>query len=277
MSALPGRALILVENLSVPFDRRVWQECHDPRATPAGRSTSSARWARSGTPRPTSSSTASRIHRYPLEAATGGPQGYLKEYGTALWHTHPAGRASRSARRSTWSTCATRRTCCSSSALRAEGAAAPGSSSTSTTSCPSSTSRASAAKQGLALPGDAPARVAAPTAPRTSSSPPTRATAPSPSGRGRVPVEDVFVVRSAPGRRAVPLRCRRAGAGARQGAPALLPRRHGPAGRRRLRDARARRRCATSAATTGTRSSSAPATRSTTSSRCPSASGSTTA
>ena len=23
----PGRALILVENLSVPFDRRVWQEC----------------------------------------------------------------------------------------------------------------------------------------------------------------------------------------------------------------------------------------------------------
>ncbi|MEV4899274.1 glycosyltransferase family 4 protein, partial [Nonomuraea sp. NPDC055795] len=27
------------------------------------------------------------IHRYPLTAATGGPKGYLKEYGTALWHT----------------------------------------------------------------------------------------------------------------------------------------------------------------------------------------------
>jgi glycosyltransferase involved in cell wall biosynthesis len=28
-----------------------------------------------------------RIHRYPLEAATGGPAGYVREYGTALWST----------------------------------------------------------------------------------------------------------------------------------------------------------------------------------------------
>jgi hypothetical protein len=28
-----------------------------------------------------------RIHRYPLNAATGGPRGYLREYGTALWRT----------------------------------------------------------------------------------------------------------------------------------------------------------------------------------------------
>ena len=28
-----------------------------------------------------------RIHRYPLNRATGGPAGYLREYGTALWHT----------------------------------------------------------------------------------------------------------------------------------------------------------------------------------------------
>jgi glycosyltransferase involved in cell wall biosynthesis len=28
-----------------------------------------------------------RIHRYPLVAATGGPAGYVREYGTALWHT----------------------------------------------------------------------------------------------------------------------------------------------------------------------------------------------
>ncbi len=27
------------------------------------------------------------IHRYPLRAATGGPAGYLREYGSALWHT----------------------------------------------------------------------------------------------------------------------------------------------------------------------------------------------
>lgn len=27
------------------------------------------------------------IHRYPLRAATGGPAGYLREYGAALWHT----------------------------------------------------------------------------------------------------------------------------------------------------------------------------------------------
>jgi glycosyltransferase involved in cell wall biosynthesis len=28
-----------------------------------------------------------RINRYPLRPATGGPAGYLREYGTALWHT----------------------------------------------------------------------------------------------------------------------------------------------------------------------------------------------
>ncbi|HEY2949067.1 MAG TPA: glycosyltransferase family 4 protein, partial [Micromonosporaceae bacterium] len=29
-----------------------------------------------------------KIHRYPLRSATGGPLGYLKEYGSALWHTY---------------------------------------------------------------------------------------------------------------------------------------------------------------------------------------------
>ena len=28
-----------------------------------------------------------RIHRYPLTAATGGPAGYVREYGVALWRT----------------------------------------------------------------------------------------------------------------------------------------------------------------------------------------------
>ncbi|MFI6644920.1 glycosyltransferase family 4 protein [Streptomyces sp. NPDC050504] len=79
-------ALVLVENLSVPFDRRVWQECTTLR---------DAGWTvhvicPRGTKRDTELETeidGVRIHRYPLSAATGGPSGYLKEYGSALWHT----------------------------------------------------------------------------------------------------------------------------------------------------------------------------------------------
>ncbi|MEW2529857.1 glycosyltransferase family 4 protein [Streptomyces sp. NPDC047071] len=80
------RALILVENLSVPFDRRVWQECTTLR---------DAGWevhviCPRGTKRDTELEAeidGVRIHRYPLRAATGGPAGYLREYGSALWHT----------------------------------------------------------------------------------------------------------------------------------------------------------------------------------------------
>jgi len=84
---LPGnRALILVENLSVPFDRRVWQECTTLR---------DAGWevhviCPQGTKRDTEPYAVIdevRIHRYPLKAATGGPAGYVREYGSALWHT----------------------------------------------------------------------------------------------------------------------------------------------------------------------------------------------
>jgi glycosyltransferase involved in cell wall biosynthesis len=83
---LPGKALILVENLSVPFDRRVWQESTTLR---------DAGWevhviCPQGTKRdrePYVELDGVRIHRYPLTAATGGPRGYVKEYGTALWHT----------------------------------------------------------------------------------------------------------------------------------------------------------------------------------------------
>ncbi|MFG2142845.1 glycosyltransferase family 4 protein [Streptomyces sp. NPDC048696] len=83
----PGRtALILVENLSVPFDRRVWQECTTLR---------DAGWTvhvicPQGSKRDTEPEAVVdgvRIHRYPLRAATGGPAGYLREYGSALWHT----------------------------------------------------------------------------------------------------------------------------------------------------------------------------------------------
>jgi glycosyltransferase involved in cell wall biosynthesis len=79
-------ALILVENLSVPFDRRVWQESLALRQ---------AGWEVSvicpqGTKRDTETYAeieGVRIYRYPLKAAAGGPLGYLQEYGTALWHT----------------------------------------------------------------------------------------------------------------------------------------------------------------------------------------------
>ncbi len=80
------RALILVENLSVPFDRRVWQESTALR---------DAGWevhviCPQGTKRDTEAEAeidGVRIHRYPLRPATGGPLGYAREYGLALWHT----------------------------------------------------------------------------------------------------------------------------------------------------------------------------------------------
>jgi glycosyltransferase involved in cell wall biosynthesis len=80
------RVLVLVENLSVPFDRRVWQECRA--LTEAGYQVEVI--CPRGTKRDTelfSEIDGVRIHRYPLNAATGGPRGYLREYGTALWRT----------------------------------------------------------------------------------------------------------------------------------------------------------------------------------------------
>ncbi|MEV7009740.1 glycosyltransferase family 4 protein [Streptosporangium sp. NPDC051022] len=83
---MAGKALILVENLSVPFDRRVWQESTTLR---------DAGWeVHVICPRGTTRDTEPyveidgvRIHRYPLRAATGGPLGYVQEYSAALWHT----------------------------------------------------------------------------------------------------------------------------------------------------------------------------------------------
>lgn len=83
---LPGRALIFVENLSVPFDRRVWQECRALReagyevAVICPQGTSQDR-------EPYALIDGVEIHRYPLSAATGGWTGYLREYGAALWHS----------------------------------------------------------------------------------------------------------------------------------------------------------------------------------------------
>lgn len=80
------RVVVLVENLSVPFDRRVWQECQALR---------DAGWAvevicPQGETRDTEREVVVdevRIHRYPLQAATGGPAGYPQEYGSALRQT----------------------------------------------------------------------------------------------------------------------------------------------------------------------------------------------
>jgi glycosyltransferase involved in cell wall biosynthesis len=80
------RVLVLVENLSVPFDRRVWQECCA--LTDAGyRVDVICPRGTKHDPEPFAEIRDVRIYRYPLVAASGGPSGYLREYGTALWHT----------------------------------------------------------------------------------------------------------------------------------------------------------------------------------------------
>lgn len=81
-----SHVLILVENLSVPFDRRVWQESlalidDGHRVTvicPMGTALDRE---------PETTIEGVRILRYPLRPATGGPLGYLREYTVALWHT----------------------------------------------------------------------------------------------------------------------------------------------------------------------------------------------
>ncbi len=87
-----GRVLILVENLSVPFDRRVWQECRSLSSAgyvvvvvcPQGRDVDRAPYElREGV----------EIHRYPLTPAEGGLIGYVREYLCALWHTRRIARA----------------------------------------------------------------------------------------------------------------------------------------------------------------------------------------
>ncbi|MFG3257380.1 glycosyltransferase family 4 protein [Streptomyces sp. NPDC048172] len=80
------RALILVENLSVPFDRRVWQECTTLRDAGWQVDVICPRGTKRDT-EPEAEIDGVRIHRYPMRAATGGPAGYLREYGSALWHT----------------------------------------------------------------------------------------------------------------------------------------------------------------------------------------------
>jgi glycosyltransferase involved in cell wall biosynthesis len=78
--------LILVENLSVPFDRRVWQE--SCALVDAGFCVTVI--CPTGPNRDQERETVIdgvRILRFPLHPASGGPLGYIREYGIALWHT----------------------------------------------------------------------------------------------------------------------------------------------------------------------------------------------
>ncbi|HXA59643.1 MAG TPA: glycosyltransferase family 4 protein [Streptosporangiaceae bacterium] len=83
---MAGKALILVENLSVPFDRRVWQESTTLRDAGWDVHVICPQGTKQDT-EPEAEIDGIKIHRYPLRAATGGPLGYLQEYGSALWHT----------------------------------------------------------------------------------------------------------------------------------------------------------------------------------------------
>src|SRR5581483_4985607 len=97
ISALRGRALFIVEDLSVPMNRRVWQECLAVRRAglevtvvcPVGKYDDAAYESRDGV----------EIHRYKLRPARGGALGYLREYTVALWHITRLVRRLRSAGR----------------------------------------------------------------------------------------------------------------------------------------------------------------------------------
>jgi glycosyltransferase involved in cell wall biosynthesis len=81
-----GRALIVVENLSVPFDRRVWQECRA--LTAAGYEVSViCPQGASQDREPFALIDGVSIHRYPLTAVTGGALDYLREYPAAIWRS----------------------------------------------------------------------------------------------------------------------------------------------------------------------------------------------
>ena len=80
------RVLILVENLSVPFDRRVTQEAIALVEDGYSVDVICPRGTKRDT-EPYAEHQGVRIHRYQLKAATGGPTGYVREYSLAVYHT----------------------------------------------------------------------------------------------------------------------------------------------------------------------------------------------
>ncbi|MBF9032135.1 glycosyltransferase [Rhodobacterales bacterium HKCCE3408] len=78
------RILIIVENLPLPFDRRVWHECRT--LTAAGAEVSVICPTGKGYEAEYEFLDGVHIHRHPLPLDAKGAAGYLLEYGAALWH-----------------------------------------------------------------------------------------------------------------------------------------------------------------------------------------------
>lgn len=78
------RVLIVVENLPVPFDRRVWAEATTLAA--AGYTVSVICPKGKGYEADYECLEGVHIHRHPLPVEGHGALGYLREYGSALWH-----------------------------------------------------------------------------------------------------------------------------------------------------------------------------------------------
>lgn len=79
-----GQILIIVENLPVPFDRRVWSEATT--LAGAGYEVSVICPAGRGQDAPYERLEGVHIHRHPLPFEAHGALGYLKEYASALYH-----------------------------------------------------------------------------------------------------------------------------------------------------------------------------------------------
>lgn len=77
------RVLIIVENLPVPFDRRVWQEATTLRD--AGYKVFAICPTGKGCEERYEEIDGIAIYRHPLPVEGSGPKGYLLEYGAALW------------------------------------------------------------------------------------------------------------------------------------------------------------------------------------------------
>ena len=81
-----GRALILVENLSVPFDRRVWQECRALREAGYEVSVICPQGTFAG-PRAVRADRRRRDPPLPADRGDGRLRRYVREYAAALWRS----------------------------------------------------------------------------------------------------------------------------------------------------------------------------------------------
>ncbi|HEV7887575.1 MAG TPA: glycosyltransferase family 4 protein [Acidimicrobiales bacterium] len=79
-----SRVLIVVENMSVPRDRRVWRECQALTAEGVGVSVVCPRAPGEALHEVLDGVS---IHRYDLRASDGSPLGFAREFASALWHT----------------------------------------------------------------------------------------------------------------------------------------------------------------------------------------------